>query len=60
MLSVAVVQMMNCAFKLISSTRGLTKTLGFAKRSAQKVFDMMKPCEAVLQPKALYDKQSRL
>ena len=56
MLSVAVVQMMNCAFKLISSTRGLTKTLGFAKRSAQKVFDMMKPCEAVLQPKALYDK----
>lgn len=43
MLSVAISAKMNCALKLISSSRALTKTLGFAQRSAQKVFGIMKP-----------------
>lgn len=44
MLSVAVfLQMMNGAFKLISSSLGLTKTLGFAPSSAQKIFGILKP-----------------
>lgn len=36
-------QMMNRAFKLTSSSLGLTKTLGFAPSSAQKVSGIMEP-----------------
>ena len=58
MLSVAVCANDELCFQ--TNFRGLTKILGFVKSSAQKVYDILKPCEVVLQPKALYDKQSRL
>lgn len=50
MLSVAVGANDELCFQ--TNFRGLTKILGFVKSSAQKGYDILKPCEVVLQPKA--------